>query len=47
MVHPDTLSTDVIHVRTTCEEAPEEDKVVSTDSFNKLSCHISISKLRV
>ncbi|CAO3621166.1 unnamed protein product [Mucor fragilis] len=32
-----------LQTETTCEEAPEENKVVSTDSFNKLSCHISIS----
>ncbi|KAI8888581.1 cysteine proteinase [Backusella circina FSU 941] len=26
-----------------CPEAPEEEKAVSTESFNKLSCHISIN----
>jgi hypothetical protein len=39
------LGIHMLHYRTTCEEAPEEDKTVSVDSFNKLSCHISISKL--
>ncbi|KAI9282662.1 hypothetical protein BY458DRAFT_552270 [Sporodiniella umbellata] len=28
---------------TSCEEAPEEEKTVSNDEFNKLSCHISIN----
>ncbi|KAG1464162.1 hypothetical protein G6F56_005138 [Rhizopus delemar] len=28
---------------TACEEAPEEEKTVANDEFNKLSCHISIN----
>ncbi|KAI8978991.1 hypothetical protein BDB01DRAFT_837127 [Pilobolus umbonatus] len=28
---------------TVCEEAPEEEKTVTTESVNKLSCHISIN----
>ncbi|KAI7908258.1 uncharacterized protein BX663DRAFT_493537 [Cokeromyces recurvatus] len=31
-----------LQTETTCIEAPEEEKVVTTDTFNKLSCHISI-----
>ncbi|KAI8377303.1 hypothetical protein BD560DRAFT_432995 [Blakeslea trispora] len=32
-----------LQTETLCEEAPEEDKVVTKDSFTKLSCHISIN----
>lgn len=34
-----------LQTETICEEAPEEEKTISAhEPFNKLSCHISISK---
>jgi hypothetical protein len=34
----------IAYFRTECADAPEEEKAVSTESFNKLSCHISSGK---
>ncbi|KAI8991025.1 hypothetical protein BDF20DRAFT_811286 [Mycotypha africana] len=32
-----------LQTETICEEAPEEEKTITKDTFNKLSCHISIN----
>ncbi|KAI8048039.1 uncharacterized protein B0P05DRAFT_519510 [Gilbertella persicaria] len=39
----DRYMTGELQTETQCEEAPEEQKIVTHDTFTKLSCHISIN----